>query len=52
MPPLEHQHPASRARKISRVDQAVVAAADDDDIVFAFICHVGLLRLLEDSVIL
>ena len=31
--PLEHEHLAPRAREIRRVHQAVVAAADDDDIV-------------------
>ena len=31
---LEHEHLLARAREIGGVDEAVVAAADDDDVVF------------------
>src|SRR5436190_7246109 len=36
MTPLKHQHTLARARQISRIHQAVVAAADDDDVVVRF----------------
>ena len=31
--PLEHEHFSARLREVGRVHQAVVAAADDDDVV-------------------
>ena len=33
VPPLEHEHLPPGAREIGRVDEAVVAAADDDRVV-------------------
>ena len=35
MSALQHEHPSSRARQIGRVNEAVVAAANDDNVVLA-----------------
>src|SRR5882762_4799462 len=34
MPAFEHEHALARAREVGGVDQAVVAAANDNDVVF------------------
>ena len=44
--PLEHQHTLAGARKICGINQTIVSAADDDDVVFLH-AYYGIAFLLK-----
>jgi hypothetical protein len=48
MPAFEHQHTFASARKIRRVNEPIVSAANDDDVVFVSHALFGI-ALAEDS---